>query len=324
MIESQGHDMIEAFGLSSIGSRDTNEDRYLCNVKLRPVENDPTTRRLFAVFDGHGGSAVSQYLMTHFASCVEQHPQFGLHTRECLEQTTGQMESELRQKMPRFAPDGSTMVVALLEYVSRESDIQCTIANLGDSRAAWACARSSSSKSRWFKESMYGPGQALTCDHTASNEAEHAYIYDHGGYVARTSTKGYQHRPRPRWWGQMIQSWTPLTLTRSWTRPLIICRPLRVQPGDLVCSRALGDFDLKSIGVIHAVPDVTQVTLKSGDTCGGILCLASDGLWDVMKTSELGKSFGARHSAQGMCQDLVQLAGTRKSTDNTTVVIVKW
>jgi protein phosphatase 1L len=90
----------------------------------------------------------------------------------------------------------------------------------------------------------------------------------------------------------------------------------RVQ-GILAVSRAIGDRLLKSL--VPATPEVTRHKLTPDDA---FLVLATDGLWDVVSTEEVG-SFVYRCSApQVAATTLVRLALTRGTLDNVTVLVV--
>ncbi|CAD7967164.1 unnamed protein product [Amoebophrya sp. A25] len=94
--------------------------------------------------------------------------------------------------------------------------------------------------------------------------------------------------------------------------------------GQLMLTRALGDFAFKSSGVT-CKPYFAQRELKSDDVC---VCLASDGLWDVMDEDDVARIVLARdrkHSADKLrrvAQNLVDIAKNRGSADNITACVV--
>jgi len=91
----------------------------------------------------------------------------------------------------------------------------------------------------------------------------------------------------------------------------------RVQ-GDLAVSRAFGDAHLKRWGVA-STPELTTTTLTSRDC---FVVLASDGLWDVVDEQQCA-SFVLRASEPlGAARALCDLATTRGSMDNITVVVI--
>ena len=95
--------------------------------------------------------------------------------------------------------------------------------------------------------------------------------------------------------------------------------------GALAVSRAMGDQDLKSFGVI-AAPDVASV-----DTRGSVaMIMATDGLWDVVSNEEAGGLVA--HVAHAMmllptwpqiaADSLLNLALGRGSRDNVSVIVI--
>lgn len=97
--------------------------------------------------------------------------------------------------------------------------------------------------------------------------------------------------------------------------------------GVLAVSRAIGDTALKS--VVISEPEELEYALGKDDQ---LLVLASDGLWDHVSGAEVGnyiKSRGLKVGAvavpndlQSAANGLVELAISRGSTDDTSVVLV--
>lgn len=91
--------------------------------------------------------------------------------------------------------------------------------------------------------------------------------------------------------------------------------------GQLMLTRALGDFALKHVGVSH-VPFTLCRNLKADDA----IIIASDGLWDVLSDADAGRtllSAKAKHgNTKAVARALVESASSLGSTDNITCVVV--
>ncbi|KAL4439513.1 hypothetical protein ABPG74_003915 [Tetrahymena malaccensis] len=90
--------------------------------------------------------------------------------------------------------------------------------------------------------------------------------------------------------------------------------------GSLAVTRALGDLDLKTEGVLN-VPDVQDFMITSKTQ---YLILASDGLWDVVddqKAIDLCKNMT---DTGEMAKKLVKYAIDNGSRDNTSVMVLKF
>lgn len=90
--------------------------------------------------------------------------------------------------------------------------------------------------------------------------------------------------------------------------------------GQLMLTRALGDFAFKASGVI-AKPYFAQRELRQDDVC---VVLASDGLWDVMDEIDVARIVLAGKSKKfdikRVPQNLVDVAKSRGSADNITAL----
>mmetsp|Transcript_40591 Transcript_40591/g.93193 ORF Transcript_40591/g.93193 Transcript_40591/m.93193 type:complete len:157 (-) Transcript_40591:365-835(-) len=91
----------------------------------------------------------------------------------------------------------------------------------------------------------------------------------------------------------------------------------RVQ-GDLAVSRAFGDVHLKKFGV-SAQPELKSYTIGAQDAW---LLLASDGLWDVVDEQMCGNACARARDPLDAARTLCDLASTRGSMDNITVLVV--
>ena len=138
-----------------------------------------------------------------------------------------------------------------------------------------------------------GTAEALTCDHRAGREDERQRIEKLGGIVDRRNG--------------------------VW----------RVQ-GSLAVTRAIGDSHMKEW--ITAEPDTREIEITSD--CE-FLILASDGLWDYATDQEavdIARPFCVEKQpnltllgggAIAACKKLIELAVTRKSQDDVSVMIVQ-
>ncbi|CAL4988842.1 unnamed protein product [Urochloa decumbens] len=130
-----------------------------------------------------------------------------------------------------------------------------------------------------------GAAAALTADHTCAAEGERERIERGGGYVSRSGSGVW-----------------------------------RVQ-GSLAVSRSFGDAGLKRWVV--AEPEVSRVPLAAG--CE-FLVVASDGLWDKVSNQEavdaVSRSRRNAVSVGSSCAELVDMARSRGSRDDVTVMVV--
>lgn len=86
--------------------------------------------QLMAVYDGHGSSAVSNYLKCNLLPRLSSHPLFKADFSQAVEDTFHQLDSEIAKETQLNARHcGSTALVVML------TDSTVFIANLGDSRA---------------------------------------------------------------------------------------------------------------------------------------------------------------------------------------------
>ena len=88
--------------------------------------------------------------------------------------------------------------------------------------------------------------------------------------------------------------------------------------GQLMLSRAFGDWELKTCGVI-CEPHITRINIEDKDK---YVVIASDGVWDVL---EDGDVFGLHKMAKNsfeLCQNIIQNSMDRGSMDNISCFII--
>lgn len=279
-----------AFVASVQGERAYQEDTFTINCV-------PKSMRIFAVYDGHSGGAVSlalkHYLASHIRRALRQLPTRAPVTRvkQILKQVFCAFDLGLfrgrfgRHSNPESKTWGRRPTAGSTAIVLVQLGRHAFLANTGDSRALII--------------NEQGKILLATHDHKPNVPREAKRIRDAGGRV--------------------------LTLPGE---------PPRVD-GNLALSRAFGDFGYKTgsrgtyLGAKAKVivdPDVTHLLLPT--TCQVYAVLASDGLWDVVKNAEVARSIRYAHAKRGvnMAQvprALVHLAVyQRRSGDNTTVMVV--
>tara|TARA_B110001452_G_scaffold256952_1_gene250741 strand:- start:1267 stop:2688 length:1422 start_codon:yes stop_codon:yes gene_type:complete len=94
--------------------------------------------------------------------------------------------------------------------------------------------------------------------------------------------------------------------------------PLRVWPGGLAMSRALGDPDCEGTGVV-AEPSVSQVQMPPE---GGRVVLCSDGVWDALSVEQVAKIVRKAASPAAAAETVVARAiKARGLRDDTTCTV---
>jgi serine/threonine protein phosphatase PrpC len=134
---------------------------------------------LFAIFDGHGGDAVSNYLReTLGLYIIGQLSNLTDYTDEIIKTTIKQAIiaiDELILRESTFNAAGSTAIIAIIDKETKK----LFIVNLGDSRAIL------------IKPRKRKPFEQLSTDHTASNPLEQQRIKDAGGHIFNIQGKQY-------------------------------------------------------------------------------------------------------------------------------------
>lgn len=89
--------------------------------------------------------------------------------------------------------------------------------------------------------------------------------------------------------------------------------------GQLMLSRAFGDWELKCFGV-SCEPHVTKVEIKKDDL---FLVLASDGVWDVVEDSEVYKMSLLATNSKDLCNNIMKAAVDNGSFDNISCFVIQ-
>ena len=92
--------------------------------------------------------------------------------------------------------------------------------------------------------------------------------------------------------------------------------------GQLMLSRAFGDFELKEFGV-KSEPHVSQTTVDL-DEKNQYLILACDGIWDVLSEDDIKHiiMFGGNNSEE-LCKSIMKNALLKEAWDNLSLFVIK-
>jgi len=155
---------------SQQGWRQSMEDDHVIHLD---IGGDPTSN-LFAVFDGHSGSGVSEYAANNFAAHLEMHLKSydtlvaTENVAAALRKTFKSLDAKIGEELQR-PQAGSTACCVF----TKDDQLYC--ANAGDSRAV-AC--------------VDGRAVALSVDHKPNSRREKPRIQAAGGQVIRNRVEG--------------------------------------------------------------------------------------------------------------------------------------
>lgn len=260
-------------------SQKSKED-LLCDSRTSSIS-------LFAVFDGHGGDAVSEMASKQLAPCIAQALQKimseeGLCGKEAIDKIPVAMErgfAEMEhQTETMFESSGEksgtcAVVLVLCEYAGTHV---VHVANLGDCRAVLAHQETAAPSAKMHPV-------RLTTDHRATVHSESVRIQACGGQVEDKRALGV-----------------------------------------LIPSRTLGDINtkLKCPGAISAVPELSHHTVSFDDTA---IILASDGLWDEVKLPQVMEAMQKTLTPDNVIKKLSKavLKSQKKPNDDLTIIVVK-
>lgn len=280
------------------------EDAHAIRIDLGPVLKKCS---YFAVFDGHAGDFVSNYISENLIDTIlelwmstpasndaiskvssEKSPTAKV---ACEAEGTCQLtdsseldrfkanikegflkiDSSMRDHPKFLSPEEKSGTTAVTAFVTPDKII---FANCGDSRGVLA-----SNKSVRFG----------TYDHKPCNEEEKKRIENAGGSVM-----------------------------------------IRRVNGSLAVSRALGDYDYKNVSglppteqLVSAEPDLSVMDRSEEDE---FLILACDGVWDVMTNEEVVSYIHSRllinDDLQKVCEELLETCLAKGSRDNMSVILI--
>ncbi|KAM0943764.1 putative protein-serine/threonine phosphatase [Dioscorea sansibarensis] len=117
---------------------------------------------LFAIFDGHLGHDVPDYLQAHLFENILKEPDFWIDSESAIRKAYELTDSKILEKSMELGRGGSTAVTAILKNGDK-----LVVANVGDSRAVI---------------SKYGIAKQLSVDHEPDKERQE--IEGKGGFVS--------------------------------------------------------------------------------------------------------------------------------------------
>ncbi|CAL8466137.1 g5673 [Coccomyxa elongata] len=276
---------------ASSGLVGTEKENGFANGASRSSATEETaTYGLFCVFDGHNGVAAAQHIRDTLCEVLEPllppgrppPEDSGAEYVAWREQLQQALVCALDEVQATFACTGHTAGTTVTII------IQCgwllTIAGLGDSRAVLDTGADI---------------VQLSVDHrVATHRQERHRLEGTGALVAPidVSGSGPASGPTAQGWG-----------------------PLRVWPGGLCLSRAVGDFDVGAI--VLAIPHITQVRVPE---TGGRILVASDGVWDafekMVRVCRMVRRWAVEEAPEKLIAAIQRAHGGLK--DDTSVIVL--
>jgi serine/threonine protein phosphatase PrpC len=278
------------FSSEAKGKRSAMEDAHFC------IEDE--NKILAGVFDGHGGSGVSNYVNEVFSIKFEAALAGSSgNVHEAFENVFGEIQNELEEKQKKGECKGGSTAVVI--YVDKAKRLVYT-ATLGDSEA---------NVYRVFNEKMKSIPLSCVRDWSSQKDANRMAVYHEDPEFAERW---------PKMNPKILRSGDIVERDCGGVKDLI----LDFNSGVNV-SRAFGDFRYRGkekAPLVISKPKITVNRLQEGD----IVVLACDGLKDFVPEKEIIKII-QRSGGEDIAENLVNsaLGDSWKSTDNVTVVVIK-
>ena len=89
--------------------------------------------------------------------------------------------------------------------------------------------------------------------------------------------------------------------------------------GKLMITRAFGDWEQKSFGVISS-PHITKIEINSDHK---YVIMASDGVWDVMDDLEVYSLSLEAENSKELCNEIINNSLEKGSKDNISCFVIK-
>jgi len=283
-------------GLSSMqGIRSEMEDRATClphpEFNRLSQFNDDIQRSFFAVYDGHGGDVSAEYCHIHVHGNLVRDEAFGVDPIQALQNAVLRTDADFCSACRRINLVTSSGTTAICAYIEGK---QLVVANVGDSRGVLCRG---------------GKALPVSQDHKPNRDIERMRIESLGGRVGTTEEEAFHPDPS--------KDNCPCLRQYFSTN-----RPLRVFPGGLSVSRTIGDISMKGTRLIIPDPEMFTCIIRPYDS---FLVLACDGVWDVLDNQpaiDLVKKY--LHDPQTAAKQLAKEAYQKGSTDNISVIVVKF
>lgn len=248
---------------------------------------------LFVVLDGHGeqGDRVSEFVMRQLVMTLEKNAKLATNVAEAMKETFIQTNAALVTTPIHYMTSGCTCVAAYMIGTTLH------IANCGDSRCVMAI--------KTGKVDENGDevvlSHDLSVDHKPDDPKEKERIEAWGGFVCPPYEEGLSAR--------------------------VYLDPEFTMIG-LAMARSIGDFAVKSVGVIPE-PDVVKYEVTAKDK---FMILASDGVWEFISSQEAIDIVNGciDQGCYEACEELIQVAALRWSEeegdyrDDITAIVVKF
>ncbi|KAI3660051.1 hypothetical protein MP638_005329 [Amoeboaphelidium occidentale] len=285
----ESHNLVGACSIR--GVRKQNEDRF-----YRGIVNLGHTNAIYcAVFDGHGGQAVSEYLSAKLHGLVETHSEANslepekdesyvkaiekrkVLTEKVLKSAVLGAEEEMLKTLSQDSVAGSTASVAVVQPLPVFENVSAgellTIAHVGDCRIL-LCSN------------LDGKAIQLTPDHRPSVREEKERIIGQGGNISLDS------------FGQMAVM------------------------GMLACTRSIGVPKLKRMqnNVITPEPFITTKVLEHHHA---FLVIVSDGVTSVMSNQEIVDVVKHCLDPNSAANVIIDIADRYGTDDNATAVVLR-
>ena len=312
------------YGVAAVqGRRPYMEDMHqVADFDDEPAAANVGMTHFFAVFDGHGGKRAAAWAHAHLVQNLLQELKSGGGARHGGGDADGNAENSsstpsataldaaavdafhrtdaafLKQAALRRIPDGSTAVTCMVQTVGGGGGGSSSESSNGADAAAAAANGGGGG----------GGGGAAKAERrllVANLGDSRCVMVRSDGTALPLSSDHKPNRPDERLRVQAAGG------------QVIYAGCWRVQ-GDLAVSRAFGDAHLKAYGV-SSTPELSELRLTSRDA---YLVLASDGLWDVVDEQQCASSVLRAADPLAAARALCDLASTRGSMDNITVLVV--
>jgi serine/threonine protein phosphatase PrpC len=165
---------MKVYSHSLQGKRDANEDQHIHVLNIDNTDQTLNPINFFAVFDGHGGKAVSKYLKDNLPQFFTNRFNKDIYSKpnsasKYFIKVYDTIQNKMKEEHPRFIQYcGSTACVAI-QYNDMDGKNRLWVLNVGDSRAV--------------KCNKLNIAEQLTQDHKPNSPEEKLRIEQLGGKI---------------------------------------------------------------------------------------------------------------------------------------------